>query len=143
VAQDLTRVIDTVSRNGTVHTEARQIALSWFVTGEEAKFRGYTPITSFRPRGEGWGALELKARYQVLDIGDEAFAGGADAFADPLASASKASAWAVGFNWYLSQNVKWMFDYERTEFEGGVAGGTARARKSSLAASSSRSDRRG
>jgi phosphate-selective porin OprO and OprP len=123
VEQDLTRVTDTVTRSGSVDTEAWQIAMSWFVTGEEAKYRGYTPITSFTPSGDGWGALELKARYHVLDIGDEAFAGGADAFADPLASSSEASAWAVGFNWYLSQNIKWMFDYERTAFDGGIATG--------------------
>ena len=43
--------------------------MSWFVTGEEAKFRGYTPITTFTPRGTGWGALELKARYQQFNVG--------------------------------------------------------------------------
>ena len=34
---------------------------------------------------------------------------------------SEASAYALGFNWYLSQNIKWMFDYEHTDFEGGSA----------------------
>jgi phosphate-selective porin OprO/OprP len=33
----------------------------------------------------------------------------------------KADAYALGFNWYLSQNIKWMFDYEHTTFEGGSA----------------------
>lgn len=122
VEQDLTRITDTGTRSGTVDTEAWQIAMSWFVTGEEAKFRGYTPITTFTPRGTGWGALELKARYHELEIGDEAFVG-AIPFADPLAASQKASAWAVGFNWYLSQNVKWVFDYESTKFDGGTPTG--------------------
>jgi phosphate-selective porin OprO/OprP len=115
-----------VTRSGQVDTEAWQLAMSWFVTGEEARFRGYTPLTTFTPSGAGWGALELKARYHVLEVDDAAFAGGVNAFADPLASSSKASAWAVGFNWYLSQNVKWVFDYERTEFEGGLPDGSDR-----------------
>ncbi len=55
--------------------------------------------------------------------GDEAFAGGADSFADPLASASQADSWGIGFNWYLNENVKWLLDYERTSFEGGAADG--------------------
>ena len=35
----------------------------------------------------------------------------------------KAFAWAVGLNWYLNRNVKEVFDYERTTFTGGAAGG--------------------
>jgi phosphate-selective porin OprO/OprP len=110
-----------LTRRDTVDSDAWQLAMSWFVTGEEAKFRGYTPLTTFTPRGTGWGALELKARYQQFNVDDAAFAGGADSFADPAAAVSEASAYSLGFNWYLSQNVKWMFDYEHTDFEGGSA----------------------
>ena len=52
-----------------------------------------------------------------------AFAGGADSFADPLASASQADSWGIGVNWYLNENVKWLLDYEHTTFEGGAATG--------------------
>ncbi|MGQ0836668.1 MAG: porin [Gammaproteobacteria bacterium] len=31
-------------------------------------------------------------------------------------------AWGAGFNWYLTQNVKWVLNYERTRFERGAAG---------------------
>ena len=60
---------------------------------------------------------------QSLSVGDEAFAGGADSFADPLAAASQADSWGVGVNWYLNENVKWLLDYEHTSFEGGAAAG--------------------
>jgi phosphate-selective porin OprO/OprP len=109
------------TRSDTVDTDAWQLAMSWFVTGEENKYRGYTPLTTFTPRGTGWGALELKARYQQFNVDDMAFAGGANSFADPATAVSEASAYALGFNWYLSQNIKWMFDYEHTDFEGGAA----------------------
>jgi phosphate-selective porin OprO/OprP len=70
-----------------------------------------------------WGGWEIVARYHELEIDDAAFAGGADSFADPLASARKASTIGVGLNWYLNQNVKWMLNYEVTSFDGGAADG--------------------
>lgn len=35
-------------------------------------------------------------------------------------------AWGAGFNWYLTQNVKWVLNYERTRFERGAAGAADR-----------------
>jgi phosphate-selective porin OprO/OprP len=63
------------------------------------------------------------ARYHELDIDDDAFVGGADSFANPATSASKASAWGVGVNWYLTQNYKWSLNYDVTTFDGGGATG--------------------
>jgi phosphate-selective porin OprO and OprP len=71
-----------------------------------------------------WGALEIKARYSELDLDEDTFTGGANSFADLTTAAEEATAWAVGFNWYLNQNVKLVLDYEHTTFEGG-GGGTA------------------
>ena len=48
---------------------------------------------------------------------------GAASFADPLASARKATGYTLGLNWYLNQNVKWVLNYEHTSFEGGATGG--------------------
>jgi phosphate-selective porin OprO/OprP len=121
VEQDVTFVNDSGTRHDTVDTDAWQLAMSWFVTGEQNSFRGYTPLTTFTRHAPGWGALELKARYDEFNVDDAAFAGGSNSFADPTVSVHKASAYALGFNWYLSQNIKWMFDYEHTKFEGGSA----------------------
>ena len=82
-------------------------------------------------RARALGAhVELVARYHELDIDDDAFIGGADSFANPASSASKASAWGVGVNWYLTQNYKWSLNYDVTSFEGGAAdGATGRMKK--------------
>ncbi len=50
---------------------------------------------------------------------------GANSFADPTTAAEEAAAWAVGLNWYLNNNVKFVLDYEQTDFEGGGGGTTA------------------
>ena len=123
VSQDVSRVVPNGVRERTVDTSAWQLALSYFLTGEEASFRGYQPKTRFSLEDNTLGAFELVARVQSLSVGDEAFSGGANSFADPLASASQADSWGVGLNWYLNENVKWLLDYEHTTFEGGAATG--------------------
>jgi phosphate-selective porin OprO/OprP len=116
-------VVAAGTRQGRVDTEAWQLAVSYFLTGEEASFRGFEPKTRFSPSDGTWGALEVVARLQSLSVGDAAFEGGADSFADPLTSARRADSWGVGLNWYLNENVKWLLDYEHTTFDGGAATG--------------------
>jgi len=125
VSQDVSRVTGTGLHTGSVDTSGWQLATSWFLTGEDAAFRGYKPLSTFSP-GEGWGGFELVARVQGLEVDDAAFAGGADSFADPAAASSEALGYGVGLNWYLNENLKWMLDYERTSYEGGAAGGADR-----------------
>jgi phosphate-selective porin OprO/OprP len=55
-----------------------------------------------------------------------------DSFADPDASARKATAWALGLNWYLNENLRWTLDYERTRFDGGATGGADRKDEDAL-----------
>lgn len=124
--QDVSRVVTAGVRTATVDTDAWQLAVSYFLTGEEAAFKGFQPKTRFSP-GEGtWGAFEIKARVQQLKVSDDAFAGGADSFADPLAAASQADSYGIGLNWYLNENLKWLLDLEHTTFEGGAAAGDRR-----------------
>jgi len=123
VSQDVSRVVTAGNRTGSVDSDAWQLAASYFLTGEEAAFRGFQPKSRFAPSEGTWGAFEVVARVQSLSVGDEAFAGGADSFADPLASARQADSWGIGFNWYLNENVKWLLDYEHTSFDGGAADG--------------------
>ncbi len=122
VSQEVSRTTTAGISRGRINNNAWQLAASWFLTGEEETFRGYTPTSTFK-LGESWGAFELTARYHELDIDDEAFLGGASSFADPTASASKASAIEVGLNWYLTQNLKWVLNYGITRFEGGTPAG--------------------
>jgi len=125
VSQDVSRDTGAGIRTGTVDTTGWQLAASWFLTGEEASYRGFQPKTTFSP-GESWGAFELVARVHQLEIDPLAFAGGADSFADPETSSAKATGYAVGLNWYLNEDLKWMLDYERTTYDGGATAGADR-----------------
>lgn len=126
VSQDVARIAESGSREATLDTTAWQLAASWFLTGEEAAYRGFKPASVFSLEKHTWGAVELVGRYHELTVDDDAFAGGTDSFADPNSSARKASAYGVGLNWYLNENLKWALNYERTSFGGGAAGGADR-----------------
>jgi phosphate-selective porin OprO/OprP len=126
VSQDVSRAVPSGLREATVDTSAWQLAVSYFLTGEEASFKGFQPKTRFSPSEGTWGAFEVKARVQQLNVDDNAFGAAADSFADPAVSASQADSYGVGLNWYLNENVKWLLDYEHTTFEGGAVGGVDR-----------------
>lgn len=123
VRQEVRRVIGATTREATLNHSAWQAQLSWFVSGEEEGYRATAPRRPYVVGGSGWGSLELVARYAVLDIDNDAFAGGAQSFVNPLGSASKAEALTLGVNWALTQNFKTLLNYERTKFTGGAAGG--------------------
>jgi phosphate-selective porin OprO and OprP len=123
VSQDVTRVNNAVTRSDSIDNTAWHVQLSWFATGEEETFKGFTPLSTFQPGKPGRGAFELVARYHELSIDAAAFGGGGDSFANPLTSARKARAAGVGVNWYLNQAVKWSLNYEQTRFDGGAATG--------------------
>jgi phosphate-selective porin OprO/OprP len=126
VEQDVSRVVPSGLREATVDTSAWQLAVSYFLTGEEASFKGFQPKTKFSPSEGTWGAFEIKARVQQLTVDDNAFGGGVESFADPAVSARQADSYGIGLNWYLNENVKWLLDVEHTTFEGGAAGGADR-----------------
>jgi len=120
-SQQVTRQVDpALSRSARLGNDAWQLAVSWFLTGERESYNGFVPLSPFEPGKSGWGAWELVARCHKLHVDEAAFAGGAASFADPRLAARGARALGIGVNWYLNQNVKWMFDYERTRFDGGA-----------------------
>jgi phosphate-selective porin OprO/OprP len=123
VEQEVSRALATGTRAATVDTNGWQLAASYFLTGEEASFRGFQPKTRFSPADNTWGAFEVKARAQSLSVDENAFSGGSSSFADPAVSAKQADSWGIGLNWYLNENVKWLLDYESTTFEGGAEDG--------------------
>jgi phosphate-selective porin OprO/OprP len=123
VSQDVSRVNGATTRTGSLDNKAWQLQFTWLLTGEEEGFRNPTPGSNFEVGKPGRGAWELVARIHELSIDSDAFAGGADSFANPATAARKARAAALGVNWYLNPNVKWSVDYELTRFDGGGATG--------------------
>jgi phosphate-selective porin OprO/OprP len=108
---------------------AWSIAGSWLITGEDATYGSPKPKSFFVPSAGKWGALQLVARYNVLEIDEDTFTG---TFADPTRSVREAAAWGVGLNWIWNNNVKYVLDYEQTSFEGGAADGADRADEKSV-----------
>lgn len=106
-----------------IKNKAWQAGAGYVLTGEDVSFRGVArPSSQFNPGAGGWGAFEVLGRYGELDVDDAAF----PVFADPALAASKATAWTLGLNWYLSSNLKLMANYLNTRFEGGAASGANR-----------------
>ena len=99
--------------------KAWQVAASWVIGGGEASFRGVNVKKVWDPAAHTYGAFELAARYSELKLDDATF----PLFANPASSARSAKAAALGLNWYFNRNLKLMFDYETTRFEGGAATG--------------------
>jgi phosphate-selective porin OprO/OprP len=98
---------------------AWQASGSFVLSGGEPSYRGVNPRHPFDLAAGTWGAFELAARYNVLEVDEAAF----PVFANPASAASRAEAWAVGLNWYLTRGLRFMLDYEQTSFTGGAATG--------------------
>jgi phosphate-selective porin OprO/OprP len=103
-----------------VSSKAWQAAASFVLTGEKAGWTPLKPAKPFDPSKGQWGALELAVRVHQLTVDHDAFNLG---FADIKKSARKATSWAFGLNWYLSRNLKYVFNYEKTSFDGGATAG--------------------
>ncbi|MFY2765361.1 OprO/OprP family phosphate-selective porin [Arenimonas sp. MALMAid1274] len=126
--QEVALAGNPASRTELSH-DAWQLTGSWVLTGEDAGYRGVVkPSRPYTVGGEGWGAFELVARYGELDVDDDAFG----LYADPNASASRATAWGLGLNWYLNSNLKLVLNHTRASFDGGAAGGADREDESTV-----------
>jgi phosphate-selective porin OprO/OprP len=102
-----------------VKNSAWETTAAFVLTGETPSAGVVSPKDPFE-KGKGWGALELAVRYSVLDVDPAVFTSG---LGDATKSAGRAKAWAVGLNWHLTRNVKYVANFERTTFEKGRAGG--------------------
>jgi phosphate-selective porin OprO/OprP len=106
---------ETTLQRADVQNRAWQVSGQWVLTGESAGFTGIAPERPFDPRTGGWGAWQLLGRVSQLEVGQNAFEG----FSDPTLSARSAFSWALGFNWWLNQNVRFSASFSRTYFGGG------------------------
>lgn len=110
----------TTHADADLHNTAWEISGGWVLTGENASFNGVTPLHPFNPHNGQWGALQVVARYEELNIDNNAF----PVFANPATSASAAQAWSAGLNWYLNKNIRVNASFSHTTFTGGGGAGT-------------------
>jgi phosphate-selective porin OprO/OprP len=100
--------------------DAWQIAGTFVLTGEAATeaAAGVRPRANFDFAARHWGAFQAGIRFHELTVDDRAFTLN---LAAP-GSSRKAEAWTLGLNWYLTQNFKYVVDFERTVFDGDADG---------------------
>lgn len=113
--QDVTR--GTVSRE--LDHRSWQVAASWVIAGGVPTYRSVDPKVVFDPAAHTWGAWEVKVRFSRLDIDPATF----PTFANAASAIRSEKAVAAGLNWYLNRNVRLLFDYERTSYDGGFSTG--------------------
>ena len=81
---------------------------TFFLTGESRVFKSgvvdcVRPFNDFNPAAGHWGAFELAARYDRLDLTDHDLS--------PLKRL--ATSYTGGLNWYLNPNTRFIFNYIR------------------------------
>jgi phosphate-selective porin OprO/OprP len=125
----------TTQATRTMHTrvpiQTYYVQLSYLLTGEQRSNVGMVrPLAPFSLRRgkEGIGAWEVFARYNYMDIGNEIFTGG---IASPNGNANRLFMTDVGFNWYLTQWTKLVFDWNYAAFNKPVTYNTGRTQSNS------------
>jgi phosphate-selective porin OprO/OprP len=104
----------TANNEEQIQNKAWQLTAGYVLTGEDASYNGVTPKTEFNWADGTWGAFEVVARYDVLDLDKKLFLPdptGATSLADPLANPQDVTNYGLGLNWYLSRNVRASLDF--------------------------------
>ena len=106
--------VSLAKKSAALANTAWEVTGSLVLTGDDASYNGVTPLHPFNPHTGDWGALQLVGRFEGLDIDGKAFT---DGFASSSKSASGATAWSVGLNWYLNRNIRAEVSFSRTLFD--------------------------
>ncbi len=107
-----------------VHNQAWQLAAGYVLTGEDSSYTGVTPRKNFNWNDGTWGAFEVVARCEVLDLDRAVFAPNpsvALSLADPAANPGWINGFGLGLNWSLSKSVRASLDYFHENFSNNVA----------------------
>lgn len=86
------------------------VQASWVVTGEAREYSRRSGVFGGLRPDSDWGALELAARFSSFDLDDGPVEGG------------EAQNWTVGANWYVRENLRFMFNYVRVNAKQRVTG---------------------
>src|SRR5262249_36251842 len=116
------------SDTAAVNHSGGHVTLSFVVGGDES-YEGPKARKPVDLAAGTFGALEIVARYNWIDLDDISF----PTLADAPKSGTAAKGFAGGLNWVISRNLKAMADYEQTSFTGGIKGGDRKAEKLGVA----------
>lgn len=99
-------------------------SLNWLVTGEtfastykDGMFGRLRPKQDFAWGGDGWGALQLGARYSKFDGSDFNLNNAAGTGVLSAGRSNEFDAWTLGANWILTPYVRVMANYVHTHFD--------------------------
>ena len=109
--------------HATFEAKAWQATATVALTGDKAAYAGVRPRKLFDPAKGQWGALELVARVDGLEVSPASVNAG---LIDATRSVRKIRAWAAGLNWSLTRNVKQVVNFEHASFTGGATDGRDR-----------------
>ncbi len=103
-----------ITEDKTFSTNGYYAFVSYFITGEHrpykhGSFGRVKPKNDFCLVDHTWGALELVARYSVMDLG------GAPAY-DGVSGTNAIANITAGLNWYLNPHTRIMYNYTTTNF---------------------------
>ncbi len=127
-----------VSRQGlpSASFDGGYIQASYTITGEHRKYNpatgAYSGISPAHPfdithLSEGaWGALELGARYSIIDLNSNYNTGNVTNASSNAVAGGKQQVFVFGANWYVNNNIRFMLDYlhgkiDKPEGTAGVA----------------------
>ena len=112
----------------TAENNAWHVTGSWLLTGEDASFKSVKPNSPFKNGVEGaWGAWELVARYQENNLDKNLFSGTSwVSSSSGKDNAQAAKTIGIGLNWYVNSSSRFAVNYDRTNFTGGKASGSAK-----------------
>ena len=119
VAKGSKGILTSITHNFT--NTGYMVQMSYFLTGEKASYSTVKPLNPFDPINGGWGAFEAVGRVSNVAAATKQFQLG---YVNPSKSANTETEFAVGVNWYLTNNVKYWFNYAYSDFYQG-AGTTA------------------
>ncbi len=109
-----TSTLEGLSGGQDVDFDGWYVMASYFITGES---RTYKANKGEFGRVKSEGAIEVAARYEMVDLEDVGF--GSDA--------SETTAWTLGVNYYFNPYVRAMLNYGSAEYDFTAASGTTDA----------------
>jgi len=99
-------------------------SVNWIVTGEtfastykDGMFGRLRPKQDFAWGGDGWGALQLGARYSKFDGSDFAITNATGTGKLAAGSTNQFDTWILGANWILTPYVRLVANYVHTHFD--------------------------